>query len=907
MLISDFSNEFLNLGTTQFVISIALSQLGENEASSAVVAFYGLNVDSVLKKYGDINVIQQMRNDLEKKLLSGKQNMIEGLLNYLCTNGCLHQVRVGTHIRDVQFVTLTQMLKNPGSIQKVYEKSMQIIRKCSLRTLLALYIDTEEYKKFFEMDINRYYHLSADGTRRNDLSHGIMEELRADFKKFIFNNSCNGTYLPDSGTPSAFLRNAFAFYRKGDSIRNLLNTKGTNLDIGGDSDMTFADYKTLNDKHEEQTIDFIDIANRINRASHLLFSHNNSEVAFFDILSCYRDSKIQEQMQDVKSKFTSILNGCYVSFTDSANIVNCGNKETIENKKKSRIQLCRKFSRIVDEGLSQNEVYQYYRDALALTDETIHHDGRRLFTYIDPETGAAGVTNHTENNSQMLQIIVSGHLALRELVLYLNSRNSDITIYNFPTIIFRNRDYLYRFQSLDEYVTYIYDVAPLVENVKDDPERSRTVIDGIYINNDTIWKMLGMNDLLQDNLFTKLTSMPLSFIRKTVDDSQALSKDKIFENKFADLMRDFSTLIETKNKFVYGDKLPQKYNAISQFYATLASKDFSDRSAIYRYAVYFAFYDCLLSVLRTEGHAPYSDEYYLYEKDNAKLEFENYSPQIASLIGKSESYKQLFAKQATLRAWCVSKIYHDLIGNAHATICNWEQLREYFCIMELLKGLVVRLYTNGIQKVKKEVHPGEDFSYLLVARMAEDTRLSSIPQHLVSCDELSFVYTDEKVPEMYVANVKDIEESIQYNQERNKAILSGANNFLAIFGDAYETFSLAEQLIEKYVSKKYAVVSGDAVLDNLLQKASEEAHTYVGFQKINQKAMALIQGVASLDDCGYVLRDGKRLTLRNQDTFVLGIGLLVIVSPERTAYNYSIMTDDDIRVLNYCFSYKKRY
>lgn len=42
MLISDYSSEILTLGYTQLAVSIALSRLGEDKASRAVAAFYGL-------------------------------------------------------------------------------------------------------------------------------------------------------------------------------------------------------------------------------------------------------------------------------------------------------------------------------------------------------------------------------------------------------------------------------------------------------------------------------------------------------------------------------------------------------------------------------------------------------------------------------------------------------------------------------------------------------------------------------------------------------------------------------------------------------------------------------------------------------------------------------------------------
>lgn len=903
MLISDYSSEILTLGYTQLAVSIALSRLGEDKASRAVAAFYGLNSNET--KVSDVSVIyKENRVQVEQRLTSGKDNMIDGFVKYVSEVPCLVIVDAGTHKKTSRTVTLLELLEDPENLNRIYQTVMIMLAKNSLTSLIGLYIDTKEYKEYFEHDVSKYFRLSADKTRTNDLSASIMSALLADFKRFVLANACTGAYDPNTGTPSAYLRHTFiCYYRMSDNVREILNTKGTNLDTGGDSDMTIAEYQTISDKFEAKSIDFIDIANKINRASHLLFNHNGNPLAFYDILSCYRESRIQSRMKDDKLQFANVLPGCTITYEDSSNILNCGNENTINNKKNSRISLCRLFSRIVDEGLSQGDVYQYYRDAMALTASTPHHDGRRLFTYVDKSGMVKGKTNHVENNSQMMQIIISGHLALRELVQYLSKENSPCSIYNFPTLIFRNREYLYRFQTLEEYVSYIYDVAPLVEEVKNDPVRSLHVINDCYYDNDSMWKLLGVSNLMHDNTFEKLTSMPLSFIRSAVSDSQALSKDELFEKKYNALSYKFRLMVDVKNKCGFGNSLTEKHNALEMFGNTILTSKFDSYSNFNKYGIALAFYDCLLETLKAEGKPPYKNDYYLYKQENLAKEFTMFSQSVKTLIEKDARYKNIFIKQAKIRIMCVAKLYAMLTGNTEVKICDWEELREFFCIMETIKGLISRLYTKGLVGIANEVHSGENFAFLLVARMAEEAKEFAIPQVISSCDELSTLYRSENIPALFISKIKTVEECIELNQRRDNALLVGVNRFLESFGNDYEVFELGDQLINKYVSKKYASVSKDAELNDLLYRASCDAQSFNNLGKINRRVQMWLKGVASLDEFGYVIRNGHRVKL-DDNTYVLGRGLLITISPDKKHYSVGVMTEDDEQILSYKWSLK---
>lgn len=96
MLISDYSSEILTLGYTQLAVSIALSRLGEDKASRAVAAFYGLNSNET--KVSDVSVIyKENRVQVEQRLTSGKDNMIDGFVKYVSEVPCLVIVDAGTH------------------------------------------------------------------------------------------------------------------------------------------------------------------------------------------------------------------------------------------------------------------------------------------------------------------------------------------------------------------------------------------------------------------------------------------------------------------------------------------------------------------------------------------------------------------------------------------------------------------------------------------------------------------------------------------------------------------------------------------------------------------------------------------------------------------------------------------
>ena len=898
MLVSELSGDFLDLGHAQFALGIALAFRGEREASNAVISFCGTYSDGE-KKGAALNLVIQNRKRIEKEILDSGKDLLTGLIEIMTTKPVLHRKVVKGRYSTVTDATLVELLRDKSCVDKLYTETMILLQKYRTCDLIGVYVDTEEYKHFFKTDVQKRYRLSADKIRYNDMSDGILDELRSDFKKFVFHNSCNNAYYPGTGTPAAFLRTAFSFYVRGDSITSILNTKGTNQDLGGDSDMSLIDFYSLTPKNDKSSFDFMDAANKINRASRLLFTHNGLDTAFFDIMSCYRDDLIKKRMSADKRTFQKFLQGCSITFEDSAAILDCGHLNTIANKKSSRVALCKVFSPIIENGLRQEELYDYYEKAMLVTKNTEHHDGRRLFTYVDPQTGVSGAfTNHAENNSEMFQIIVNGHLALHDVIQYLRVTDTAVNIYNFPTIIFRNSDYLRRFQTLEEYVHYIKDVAPLVEEVRNDPNRSKALYDGFY-SNDNVWQFLGNNNLLHDDLFQKLISLPMSSIQNAVEASRIRSKDKEFELRFMDMLETLKVMDGLVTKYSSVQSLAENYKMTKFLDSAVHDKSFVAKSLSFKYAILLAFYRNFKYALFAEGK-PFIDDNdnYLWKRENILKEMLDVSESVYNAVNKNPVFAKTYNEQAAARCRLVTYFYTFATGKQVDRVCDWKQTRELLCICEMLQTFFKELYHNGYSKVQKMVRQSLNHSFLQIACMAKNKQIFEVPRIVCDGDDLTFLFRSGGASPMYISSLRGPEESAQINTDRDALLITAINKFIAAFGDNYDAGNLGLQLLNSSISKKYETAATVKEEDMVLNEAADGALKFERQLRIDPKIRNWLYSILEFDSVGYAVLNGKRLDLYGDGTFVLHSGVLVRLSISGTRYDYGVFGEDEMaRVL----------
>ncbi len=98
-----------------------------------------------------------------------------------------------------------------------------------------------------------------------------------------------------------------------------------------------------------------------------------------------------------------------------------------------------------------------------------------IFDYTSREPGT---------NGSRFQVLLSGYLALKEIIDFLNSDSNTlgITINQFPVAIFRDNNLLKRFSGFEEYIYYIDDVMPVYTEVAGSPQRSKELIRYFYSN-----------------------------------------------------------------------------------------------------------------------------------------------------------------------------------------------------------------------------------------------------------------------------------------------------------------------------------------------------------------------------------------------------------------------------------------
>ena len=893
MLIDKFKTDKLVLGDAQFAVALALSQLGESVASSAVLEFMGTNANA----YKGTECLA-CRAKIQNEIRESGQDLVFGLVEYLNTNAVIRIKRAGITVQTGN-VRLVDLLEHNHSTVEIYTRAMTILRKTGVKKLLVTYMDTAEYQKVFEKDVRTKHSLSADGYRLNDLSTGIVNEIRDDFKKFVERSSSNGTYNPASGTPLAYLRNTFNMFYGTDrhsKFAEILNTKGTNYELGGsnsDNDLSFIDFNGIEATDAKAEIDFINLASRIQRASFLIFSHARSDIAFLDIFSCCRDEQLRMRLIKEKEAQAKNLRGCTFNYVDSAEDMSGGNADTVRNKKVSRVGLCKIFSPIVTKGISQKEVLDYYRKAIVYTDNLpTTKDGTHLFN--TPNF----TTKHVENNSQMLQIIISGFLALKELVEYLQRDDVPMSVYNFPTIIFRNKDYLRRFQDIDEYVSYINTVAPLVEEVRSDSSRKVARWEGIA-SNDVVWEYLGASNLMHDKLFKKLADMPLGYITNAVRDSQVLSQDKIFERDFSKMRKNLETLSEMyEEKYIRVGGLQYRYNALKGILQIMRDPRFKGMSNAFQYATAFGAYMSLRELLDGIECHPVCDANgkYLYYQNNALEEMQNVQGDLKDTIEVRPDIAEAYKTQPVIRALLISQIYQVFTGIELENGYVLEQ-REFYNFWYtgtvLLK--IFSTMCGRMEEITQDVRGFENSAFLVIASVARDPAIFELPQNIVSCDELAFLF--DATTSSHLLSDLSVEEIEIVNRDRDRVLLKAVNKFLAIFGEEYNSFALAGDLLDKYVSKKYEPIAVETVADRTLKRMAEKAHSFEFTMSVPATVRNQLQALAPTDESGYLMVGNERFCLDAGRSFILDNGVIVILTPTQEDATFSCVSETDIMQL----------
>lgn len=877
MRINDYSGEIVNFDDAQFAISIALAQLNEPKAATAVRRFMGTYLNN--EKPDEVSRLLAKRRHVEEELKRTGKCMVLSVLELLNEPGAL-EITVSCSNSILARKSLHELLKTT-TFEAIYQQTMRLLYWYDTRELIMVYMSTQEYVATFVSDLRKRMIKSADGYRNNNLDDQVVYEVLQDFRDWVWRNSTNGAYSTSTCSPIAFLRNAFkSMYAVNDATNfySILNRSGLNAGLGEESmGATALSFIGVDSNTTSVNIDFVDVADKINRASRLMFNHSDNEEAFYDIFSCYRDRILRSKLEECKRDLVRAVSGCTFEIMDSANDADAGHLGAVKNKKAGRIKLCQVFEPIITNGISQKDVHALYLKALACTDTLSVKDGVRLFST------AKHVTKHYETNSEMLQIIISGHLAVRDLILYLESERSVSTIYSFPTIIFRDPRYLRRFQTIEEYVSYYPEVTALIEEVQSDGSRNRPFIGGLY-SNDAVWDYLGTCNVLNATIYRRLMNTPLGYIRNAVLDSQVIGRDKkLLESidKSYDVYFGMQSLIDSNlSSGGYADSL----NGVDRVCGWICGSFFDDTEDSKRYALCLLFAKELEHVMGIEGASVVGEDgAFLLKAETFKDECLATLKRLHPKFGSNESAWERLLQSMRLRIAAMKKCYAFVSGSECE--CGWEQARNLFSFCSLLETMVEQ-YSERLGSLKNY---DEKWLYLLLASIAESPELFKIPKVCTSCNDFAFLLNNREL-KYSLGEEFSIKEVLDINDKRNAFFVVCMNLFLDRCSDGHEDFSIAFELMDKYVSDRYSPVVVETSNDQILANASYD----IGRSQTggDSTIRMLLDGMLEFDSLGYAVLGNERLTIGS--LFIIRYGYFIELNEFANSYICEKISHEDL-------------
>ena len=548
MFIQEFSKEILPIESIQFATGIALDNLNQQKAAKSVIDMYKIERTESPYRKAEFST----REDLERHLLIDGNGLVYSYIHYLYSNECIAIKSSGMY-STIKFVSLNKLVSNISETVLTHEV-MRIILNNSSDTFIYLYAKSSIFKNTLSKFLYRNYYMSADNVRKNVYSQDVINSIITDFADYVYKYSCNGAYKHASGTPENFLIHTFqSYYSLGGDMFKILNTKSTMSAISKNNDLTLNDYATLDSEVEDNSIDFIKLATKINKSSYSLYNHSgDGGIAYYDIFSWYRDNLADSLYENNRNALSKFLRGIKLSKP----IVMEEVSGTKRDKGSRRNKLCHVYFNAINDGMNITDIFTLYHDVCEKSYDLCQHrnstggasDGSAYYAWkdISPKSKTT--------NADKFKADYEGFIALKELVDFLNSpsNNTGITIFNMPADIFRDGSMLRRFSTFRDYIILYADVKNLMDEIDIDNYRS-AVIDGYGIrNNDSVFDRLmvsiqSITNVQNKEVLNRIFRTPLSAGKTIVRDKNE-TKHNMLDNEIIAVLSN----IQTKMQYMSG-------------------------------------------------------------------------------------------------------------------------------------------------------------------------------------------------------------------------------------------------------------------------------------------------------------------------------------------------------------------
>ena len=884
MFINNFNSEPVSLDDAQFVLALALEEMCGEDVFEGVVSYLGRGIST---KEDVIEEIIRKRKIFHEEVKSYGIGNLQGCIQYFYKNPVI-KVKASNNSKNYKQVSLEDILTK-DDVKSLYSSCMNLLRLYPGRNLLLKYMSTSHCKRAIMAQWRKEYAKSADKSRQNVLSSAVMESIYSEFYTSVGKYNLEG-WNSGYGTPLRYVRHCLNFF-KGDDVYKILNDSGFNVAISlnaeGD-EVNSLTYRSISKSSVPKDFNFLETVKSIYKASVTMFNHNGSDEAYYDIFSFYCDRICEEKYTALKSKLRKVYHNYNFTYRDNLTFHQGDQIAVIKTKKTNRCSLCRVFLPIVENGINPDEIMKYYKKVLEAEDANRSStSGIHLF-----KTSNNKASNKL-TNSELLQIMISGFLALKDLLFYLNSDNSICTPFEFPTTIFRDPAYIRRFNNIQDYVNYFKQVSDLVEEARCDSVKSSDKSkDGLF-SNDRMYDVLVANNYIHNSLINHIMNVPLNNLGGIIDKNSAATKSSVFNDAVYDSMKSFaivdSFLCKVPDSAGFIAYLSECSNLCTPVVKYSQAIQYRPQfiSQVTSFYHYFSLLTKGFGVNITDGPI-------VFETNDTKYEFFEWCKKMlyacnVTDVDKQKQYVTLFMQFN----FAFVVIYNVLMGTDLKVLTN-EQFVYLIATLEVLERLMLRVkesYNELEEYAKPVVGSKHDTTYLAIAVLYKYSDIFMMRE-----DGMDF--------EIYMKDylrVNVINSKYELVYEKFKLYIKAMIRVcLEAFGSKFDNIRIMYKIARSYISERHEHVSEYSQVSEILTKASNERRDYFTISSGNVNRAEVLKSLHDMftfDSEGYALQCYERYTVDGK--YVLDSGYLIEPSEIMDSYTCIEIDENTINGIKY--------
>lgn len=871
MFINRFNADPVSLDDAQFVIALALEETHGPDVFEGIISYLAIG----LAKDSEVGSIREKREDFHREIESYGNGNLKGCIKYFYSNKVI-KVKAGKNSKQYKLVSLQDILTKE-EVVILYQTCMNLIRLYPGNNLILKYLTTNHCKSAVFTQWKNTYSLSADKTRQNVLSIAVLEDIYSEFYT-VFSKYNANKWVSSSGTPLKYVRFCLQYF-KSSLIYDELNSSGLNVAISHNADgdeVNALTYQSISKSSVPKDFNFLETVKSIYKASVTMFNHNSSDEAYYDIFSYYCDRICEAKFTNVKSKLRKVYHNYNFEYSDNSTFHQGDQVSVIKTKRSNRCNLCNVFLPIVDNGINPDELLKYYRRVLRADEgNTSSTSGIHLFR---TEVTKA---NNKLTNSELFQIMVSGFLALKDLLAYLNSEGSVCTPFEFPTTIFRDPTYIRRFNNIQDYVNYFKQVSVLVEEARCDKNKSvdRTS-DGLF-SNDKMYDVLVANNYIRNSIITQIMNVPLNNLGEIIDKNSAATKSTVFRTAVRRTSSSFEIMKNRYNNFIDN---ALSLDAVSLFKRCcfLYAKVIEDSKALDLRSEFVVLSVALwnsFTLLQTKLNKPVDvsigtfkqlvGEEYVDVTKSSEMFFEC-GKVLVNFAKETDPVRVKFYMQYFINFHTAFVTFHNSLMGTSLKVLTAEQFTYVQATLEVMRRIVTRTI-EAYEKLEEIAPPTTDIkfdiTYLMIAVLYKYSDV-----FMMSTDDEGF---ENYLNEHLKVNMVVSKYGLDYNTFK-KYLKQMIVLFKEAFGPSYDDVRIMYKIARSYISERHEHVSEYSVVNEILTRASNERRDYIAISEGTFNKAEILKALRDefeFDDEGYALRYYERCVV--DGFYVLDSGYMI--------------------------------